>query len=87
MEVIDGTTATVVLTLGGRTVGVVVDGVSDVLELPRAAIKPAPDFSEGVLDARYLVGIATLAGSEAKHDRLLQLVDIDEPVRADLGTL
>ena len=46
----DTFTVTVVLNVAGRTVGAVVDSVSDVLELSADNIKPAPEFN-GAIDA------------------------------------
>jgi purine-binding chemotaxis protein CheW len=51
-------------------VGIVVDGVSDVIAIGAADIKPAPELSGG-LDTRYIQGLATLAG------QMMILVDIE----------
>lgn len=64
-------TVMIVLNLGGRVVGMVVDGVSDVLRLAPADIRPPPDFGSA-LDTRYLTGLGTLG------ERLLILVDIEK---------
>ncbi len=50
---INESTVVIVLNLGDRVVGIVVDGVSDVLSLEAAKIKPAPDFSV-TLSTEYL---------------------------------
>lgn len=71
----DAITVTVVLNVAGRTVGVVVDSVSDVIELSDEQIKPAPQFSS-VVDASYIVGIGVLAQGES--ERMLVLVDIEK---------
>ena len=71
----DGITVTVVLNIGGRTVGVVVDAVSDVIELSADQIKPAPEFNSAV-DAGYIVGIGVL--KQGEQERTLILVDIEE---------
>jgi purine-binding chemotaxis protein CheW len=73
--VYDGLTVTVVLNVGGRTVGAVVDSVSDVIELTEDQIKPAPEFSAAV-DAGYIVGIGAL--KQAGQARTLILVDIEK---------
>jgi purine-binding chemotaxis protein CheW len=67
---IDAITAVIILGVKGRVVGVVVDSVSDVLELPNDAIKQAPAMGS-VVDTSYLIGIANVA------DRMLILVDIE----------
>ncbi|AZV92957.1 chemotaxis protein CheW [Pseudomonas sp. S 311-6] len=63
-------TVAIILNLGGRVVGVVVDGVSDVLTLGAEQIRPAPEFS-AVLSTEYLTGLGTL------DERMLILVDIE----------
>jgi purine-binding chemotaxis protein CheW len=63
-------TAIVVLTVGAKTMGLVVDAVSDVLKIPRAEIQAAPDFGAAV-DARFINGMAK-AG-----DKLVVLLDIE----------
>ncbi|NVM86801.1 chemotaxis protein CheW [Variovorax sp. SG517] len=66
----DQFTVVIVLNIGGRVVGMVVDSVSDVITLAAEQIKPAPEMGS-VLDADYLIGLGTL------EDRMLILVDID----------
>lgn len=68
-----GDTVTVVLGIGGRTVGAVVDAVSDVVALMPEHVKPAPEFS-GAVDAGHITGIATLGNGD--RARMLILVDI-----------
>ncbi len=70
----DAVTVTVVLNIAGRTVGAVVDSVSDVIELAGNQIKPAPEFNSAV-DSGYVVGIGAI--KQAEHDRMLILVDIE----------
>jgi len=62
-------TVVIVLSLGKRIVGIVVDGVSDVATLNAEQIRPAPDFSASV-DTRYIEGLGTL------DSRMLIVVDI-----------
>ncbi len=72
-------TVMIILNVGKRVVGIVVDGVSDVLALQPEQIRPAPEFDRG-LDPRYLTGIG------AVDDRMLILVDIEKLVlSAELG--
>ena len=81
--VYDGVTVTVVLNVGGRTVGAVVDSVSDVIELTDAQIKPAPEFSSAV-DADHIVGIGVV--KQGDSERTLILVDIEKLMAAsELG--
>jgi purine-binding chemotaxis protein CheW len=71
----DDFTVAIILNLAGRTVGAVVDSVSDVLELGAAQIKPVPEF-QSMLDADYITGLGSVGtGEEA---RMLILLDIDK---------
>ncbi len=67
-------TVVIVLNVRGRVVGAVVDSVSDVLELPPEAIKPAPEMASSV-DASYITGIGSLKIDE--RERMLILMDIE----------
>jgi purine-binding chemotaxis protein CheW len=62
-------TVVIILNIGHRIVGIVVDGVSDVITMAGSQVRPAPEFSAAV-DTRYIVGLATL------DDRMLIVVDI-----------
>ena len=63
-------TVVIVLNVKGRVVGAVVDSVSDVLELARDTIKPAPEMASAV-DARFITGIGSVG------ERMLILMDIE----------
>jgi len=79
----DASTVTVVLNLPGRNLGVVVDSVSDVLDLKAEDIRPVPAFS-GAIDARHITGVATV--QQDQRERMLMLLDIDQLVAgADIG--
>ncbi len=67
----DELTVVIILNVAKRVVGMVVDGVSDVISLTREQIKPAPQFS-ATMDTRYLKGLG------AVEERMLILVDIEE---------
>lgn len=71
----DAFTITVVLNLGERIVGVVVDSVSDVVALRPSQIKPAPAFNDTV-DARYIAGIGT--PGDGPDASMLVLLDIEK---------
>jgi len=64
-------TVVVILNLGSRVVGVVVDGVSDVLMLQPAQISAAPQLGTA-FSTEFLIGIGTL------DERMLILVDIEK---------
>jgi purine-binding chemotaxis protein CheW len=67
----DQFTVVIILNVSGHVMGIVVDGVSDVIELSPDQMRPAPDFSSG-LDTRYIIGLGTV------DDRMLILVDIEK---------
>jgi purine-binding chemotaxis protein CheW len=67
----DQFTVVIILNLGARVVGVVVDSVSDVLTLTPDQIKAAPSLSTS-LDTRYIMGLGTV------EQRMLILVDIEK---------
>jgi purine-binding chemotaxis protein CheW len=74
-------TVVVVLNVQGRVVGAVVDSVSDVLELSKEQIKPAPQMSSAV-DASFITGIGTIQSGDKKEgekgtERMLVLMDIE----------
>jgi purine-binding chemotaxis protein CheW len=55
---------------GQKTFGMVVDGVSDVLDLPADQIKPSPDFGTAI-HTDFIRGLA------ASDDQMVMLLDID----------
>jgi purine-binding chemotaxis protein CheW len=63
-------TVVIILNIGSRVVGIVVDSVSDVTLLRQEQIRPAPDFAATV-DTKYINGLCTLDG------RMLIVVDIE----------
>jgi purine-binding chemotaxis protein CheW len=69
----------IVLNVAGRVVGIVVDSVSDVLELSADEIKPPPEVA-AALDARFITGLGKLG------ERMLILLDIEAMIQSpDLG--
>lgn len=64
-------TVVIVLNVGSRVIGVVVDSVSDVLTLSPDQIKPAPDFGVAV-STEHLLGLGSV------EDRMLILVDVEK---------
>nr|WP_094777462.1 chemotaxis protein CheW [Ideonella sp. A 288] len=71
----DSFTVVIILNVVGRTVGIVVDSVSDVLELGRDQVKPAPEFN-GTIDSDYITGLGTVRSGDA--ERMLILMDIEK---------
>jgi purine-binding chemotaxis protein CheW len=67
----DQFTVVIILNIGGRVVGMVVDSVSDVITLSPEQIKPAPEMGTA-LNTDYLIGLGTI------DQRMLILVNIDK---------
>ncbi len=76
----DDTTVVIILNIARRVVGIVVDAVSDVIDLDPAQVRPAPEFNS-LLDASYITGMASI--EEAGVPQLLTLVDIERLMGAD----
>jgi purine-binding chemotaxis protein CheW len=74
--VYDQFTVVIILNIAGRVVGMVVDSVSDVIELKPEQVRPAPEFSSS-FDTRYITGLGTV------EDRMLILVDIEQLMSAE----
>jgi purine-binding chemotaxis protein CheW len=75
----DSFTVVIVLNLRNRIVGIVVDSVSDVMELPPESLKAAPDI-DSVIDSGSVLGLGSLG------DRMLILLDIERLMSApDMG--
>jgi purine-binding chemotaxis protein CheW len=66
----DASTIVIVINIGPRTIGMVVDGVSDVVAIKASELRPAPQIA-GVLTAEFLEGVAIL------DKRMLIIVDIN----------
>jgi purine-binding chemotaxis protein CheW len=63
---------------GRRDFGVVVDGVSDVVDVDNAEVKPAPELgSSSATD--YIRGLVPVA------ERMVVLLDIDRLIGSDMG--
>jgi purine-binding chemotaxis protein CheW len=67
----DKLTVVIVLSLSNRVIGMVVDGVTDVISLANEQIHNVPQFS-AALDTRYLTGLGTV------DERMLILLDIEK---------
>ena len=63
-------TVVIILNLGHRVVGMVVDGVSDVIALTPEQIRAAPELGSS-LDTRYILGLG------AVDQRMIIMVDIE----------
>ncbi|NVD97403.1 MULTISPECIES: chemotaxis protein CheW [unclassified Massilia] len=74
-------TVVIILNIGSRVVGMVVDSVSDVTTLEPEQIKPAPEMGS-TINTEHIVGLGTL------EERMLILVDIDKLMSSeDMGLI
>lgn len=64
-------TVVIILNLGSRIAGIVVDSVSDVMELPANSLKAAPDV-DSVIGSESVLGLGSLGA------RMLILLDIEK---------
>jgi purine-binding chemotaxis protein CheW len=64
-------TVVIILNVRNRVIGIVVDSVSDVLELPPDSVRDAPEMSS-MVDSGYILGLGTVG------ERMLILVDIEQ---------
>ena len=72
-------TVVIILNLGRRVVGIVVDSVSDVMELAADAVRPAPDI-ESAIDSGCILGLGSVG------ERMLILLDIEKLMgNVDMG--
>src|SRR5476649_2983938 len=77
----DQFTVVIILNIGHRVVGMVVDRVSDVTTLLPEQVKPAPEIGSAI-NTDHIVGLGTL------DERMLILIDIDKLMSsADMGLI
>jgi purine-binding chemotaxis protein CheW len=69
--VYDEFTVVIILNLNGRVVGIVVDGVSDVMNLKAGDLRTVPDIVSSI-DTKYITGLATV------QEKMFILVDIEQ---------
>lgn len=67
----DQFTVVIILTILGRVIGIVVDAVSDVINLNAEQMQPAPQFGT-MINAEYIMGLGTV------EERMLILMDIEK---------
>jgi purine-binding chemotaxis protein CheW len=72
----DRFTVIIVVTVGAKVVGLIVDAVSDVLNVGPKEVVPAPDLGAGV-DTSFMTGIARTG------ERLVTLLNVDRIVGRD----
>ena len=77
----DQFTVVIILNVAGRVMGIVVDGVSDVLTLEAEQMRPTPGFGS-VIDTEYIMGLGTV------EERMLILIDIEKLMgSSDMGLI
>ncbi len=77
----DQFTVVIILNVAGRVVGIVVDGVSDVISLETEQMRPAPGLGS-VIDTEYIMGLGTVG------ERMLILIDIEKLISSgDMGLI
>lgn len=69
-------TVVIIVAVAERLFGIVVDAVSDVVDIDPSAIKPVPDMG-AVVDTRYLKGLATHV------ERMVMLLDVEKLMRPE----
>ena len=69
-------TVIIVVTVGEKVIGMLVDAVSDVLDIASSEMRAAPDLGARV-DTRFISGMATVG------ERMTVLLDIDRLLTAD----
>jgi len=72
----DKDTRIVVVELEGKTIGFIVDSVSEVLRVPKNVVEPPPELVAGI-DSEYIIGIAKL------ENRLLILLDLKKVLNVE----
>lgn len=77
----DQFTVVIILNVAGRVMGIVVDGVSDVISLEAEQMRPTPGFGS-VIDTEYIMGLGTV------DERMLILIDIEKLMASsDMGLI
>lgn len=77
----DHHTVVIVLNIGSRVIGMVVDGVSDVMKLGAEQLRPVPEFNARVA-TEHLMAFASI------DRRMLILIDIDKLMASpDMGLI
>jgi purine-binding chemotaxis protein CheW len=77
---VDQFTVIIVVNVGSRVVGLLVDTVSDVLDIPAEAICDTPDLAAGV-EEQYLTGMGKVS------DKLVMLLDLQKLIGAEVASL
>ena len=77
----DQFTVVIIINVAGRVVGMVVDSVSDVINLAEEQMRPTPGLGS-VIDTEYIMGLGTV------DKRMLILIDIEKLLSSsDMGLI
>jgi purine-binding chemotaxis protein CheW len=68
---------TIVVTVGARVLGILVDAVADIITVASSDIQPVPDIDHGD-HARFLSGLVAVDG------RMVALLDLETMLHTDL---
>lgn len=72
----DAVTVILIVEVKGREIGMIVDSVSDVVDIPREQIQKTPHFKANI-DTNYIKGIGNM------NDMLVILLDVDKILSSD----
>jgi purine-binding chemotaxis protein CheW len=70
-------TWTIILNIGGRITGFIVDQVTRVIKMPRGAIQPPPDMVLSALKSQYISGVCKL------DEQLMAILDFNRILVVD----
>lgn len=71
----------IILAVGARTIGILVDTVSDIITVPHSDIKASPDAGMTELDDKFVSGLIAVEG------RMVVLLDIEVLLTNDIEQL
>lgn len=67
----------VIIAVGGRTIGLLADAVSDIITVESSEVKPAPDAYSASADSRFIHGLIAL------ERRMVVLLDVERLISAE----
>jgi purine-binding chemotaxis protein CheW len=77
-----GFTVVIVLNIGGKVVGAVVDSVQDVVQMSTQDIRPAPEM-DTIVDRGVITGLGKISRSDV--EKMLILIDIERLIGDIIG--
>ena len=76
-ESVDAERRIIVVNMSGQTIGILVDGVSEILRIPDEAIEPTPPIVASGVSSDFIRGVAKVEG------RLIIFLDLDRIFSAE----